>query len=261
MNIKTDNYLLKNIVSFLFNEKTYHKIKLYKIIFDFKIGKSYENIEEMLPSLLSNSSVVLDIGANMGQFACRLNKYLRKGSVYSIEPFSVNYRALIEMKRILKLNNLKTFRIAMSDKNSFLNLKIPIKKNKLVIGTQAVLESYEREKFDDVTYRIEKVASMTLDKFISEEKIEKIDLIKIDTEGAEISVLKGGIECLKKYKPILIVEINPNNKDLLFLFNLGYEAYVYINKNIVKYNNAKVNGNTIFLHTEKSNMITNRGIK
>ena len=118
MKIKTDNYLKKKIVSLLFGEKLYHKIKLYKIIYDFKIGKSYEDAEKILPKLIDTSAVVIDIGANMGQYACRLNKFIKNGLVYSIEPFISNYNALTDMKNILKLNNVKANHLAISDKNS-----------------------------------------------------------------------------------------------------------------------------------------------
>lgn len=263
MEIKTDNYFKKKIVNLLFSEGAYHRIKLYKIIYDFMIGKSYENIEEILPNLIDSSAVVIDIEANMGQYACRLNKYLKNGFVYSIEPFIANYNALVEMKRILKLDNVMTYHLAISDKNSFLNLKIPITKNKLVIGTQAVLESYEKATFDDVTYRIEKITSTTLDKFIFNEKLKKVDLIKIDTEGAEIAVLKGGLECLKMDMPILIVEIDPGNNQLSFLYELGYEAYSFTDTTLRRFdkNSNKHYGNSIFIHKEKSRLVKDGGIK
>jgi FkbM family methyltransferase len=160
------------------------------------------------------------------------------------------------MKRILKLDNVLTYHLAISDKNSFLNLKIPITKNKLVVGTQAVLESYEKTTFDNVTYRIEKITSTTIDKFIFNEKLKKVDLIKIDTEGAEIAVLKGGLECLKMDKPILIVQLS-------FLYELGYEAYSFTDTTLRRFdkNSNKHYGNSIFIHKEKSRLVKDGGIK
>ena len=66
---------------------------------------------------------------------------------------------------------------------------------------------------------------------------EKIDLIKIDVEGAEVEVLEGAIETIKKYKPVIVVEsFNRKNECDYILCNLGYklkdiiregEDYVY----------------------------------
>lgn len=46
----------------------------------------------------------------------------------------------------------------------------------------------------------------TLDRVLLRKKMPQINLIKIDTEGAELSVLRGGIEAIKKYKPFIICE-------------------------------------------------------
>jgi FkbM family methyltransferase len=57
----------------------------------------------------------------------------------------------------------------------------------------------------------EKVKLNTIDDFIVERNITKLDLIKIDTEGFELHVLSGAANVLKKYRPILFIEVNDNN--------------------------------------------------
>ncbi len=58
---------------------------------------------------------------------------------------------------------------------------------------------------DAVVKQIE-VEVATLDDYLEEFGENGISYIKIDTEGAELSILKGGEECLKKYRPIISVE-------------------------------------------------------
>jgi hypothetical protein len=57
---------------------------------------------------------------------------------------------------------------------------------------------------------IEKVETITLDKYIIDNKISKINLIKLDIEGAEYYALKGMLNTLEKYKPNIIIEISPD---------------------------------------------------
>ncbi|MCX8199470.1 MAG: FkbM family methyltransferase [Sulfolobales archaeon] len=58
--------------------------------------------------------------------------------------------------------------------------------------------------------------------------LEKIDYIKIDVEGAEILVLKGGIVTIANFQPKLIIECEGGNFELLksFLRGLNYECWV-----------------------------------
>lgn len=51
--------------------------------------------------------------------------------------------------------------------------------------------------------------SLTLDSFIAQKNIKSVDVIKIDVEGAELKVLKGALECLKDFKPRLLIEVHP----------------------------------------------------
>lgn len=60
----------------------------------------------------------------------------------------------------------------------------------------------------------------TLDSYM----FKKIDLIKIDTEGFEFEVLKGGEASIKKYKPIIIFEAN------FFSFEIKNQIYLFFKK-------------------------------
>ena len=76
------------------------------------------------------------------------------------------------------------------------------------------------------TYRVK---SIKLDDVIRRLNIKKVDLIKIDVEGAEYRVLRGGIRILKKVNPKLVIEIHENlgvNKDIIlkFLSKFNYKV-------------------------------------
>ncbi|MDR2965769.1 MAG: FkbM family methyltransferase [Treponema sp.] len=71
-----------------------------------------------------------------------------------------------------------------------------------------------------------KVKTITLDKFIEKNNISKMDILKIDIEGNELYALKGGINGIKRFRPIIFCEINPElNKKAGYS---GKELYNFI---------------------------------
>ena len=88
----------------------------------------------------------------------------------------------------------------------------------------------QKNKEDDS----EEIEITTLDNFVKKNKIQRIDFIKCDVEGFELSVFKGAKKTLRKFKPVVFVEIEErhtkkykiNPQDVLDFFkNIGYKSY------------------------------------
>lgn len=90
-------------------------------------------------------------------------------------------------------------------------------------GTHASLSENE-------TISTIKFPCTTIDSFILEENINRIDLIKIDVDGPEFEVLEGATKLLQRDKPIVIVETNGNKEIANYLLELGYSLFD-MNKN------------------------------
>ena len=71
--------------------------------------------------------------------------------------------------------------------------------------------------------------AITIDKFVEENNIEKIDYIKMDVEGAEKNILEGAIKTIKKFKPSLAIAIYHGGK--LFMEDF-YNIPIFI-KNVI----------------------------
>ena len=147
---------------------------------------------------------VIDIGAHKGEFLKTLNKIDSIKEVYSLEPQREIYKELL--KNINTKKN-KAFNIAISNKEGEKLLSI----NKLSMTStfskiQKKSKYFKIKKFivgDQKVY--EKVKVKKLDNFVKLIKNKnKIDLLKIDTEGHELEVLKSGIKTLSNVKFILI---------------------------------------------------------
>ena len=106
----------------------------------------------------------------------------------------------------------------------------------------------------------------SLDNFCQPD-LDSLDFIKCDVEGAELLVFKGGINTIKKHKPIIFSEIlrkwssqfNYNPNEIFELFaSLGYHAYTIQSGKLVlftKMNEKTTNTNFVFLHAQKHRLL------
>lgn len=249
--MKTKNYFSKKLTYFIFGDKYYHNIKSKKILFDFIIGKDYDEINKYMSKIISSNDIILDIGANMGQYLSRFSKIIKNGKIVCIEPLPINVAALNSMKKYLDIKNVTIINKAISASIGKTNITIPRLKG-IPITTQASLLD------DDLTKGIEKekieVETTTIDEIVNSLKLPKVDFIKIDTEGFDSVVLNSGIDTIKKYKPLIRIEANCFKKETNWLFAIGYHAFKFKKYDLVSINNKeenmKISGDT-FLATEE----------
>ena len=85
------------------------------------------------------------------------------------------------------------------------------------------------EPFDEQTGV---ATTLTIDDFVRNNSIAKIDFIKMDIEGAELSALNGAIETIKKFKPMLAIAIYHSLNDFVDIplwiknLNLDYDIFI-----------------------------------
>ena len=163
----------------------------------------------MTEILIDNNCIgnVIDVGANRGQFAEKLKKIGYKGIIHSIEPLSSEYAVLTQ--RANKHKNWFCHKIAAGDKTS--KEKINITESS---DFSSILEpnGYSDKKFHNKARVIgtEQVDVCTLDEYQS--KLMPYDdnkglMIKIDTQGYEMNVIKGAAMLLEK-TDVLAVEVS-----------------------------------------------------
>ena len=166
------------------------------IYFGFNTLLDFER--ENLYKLIKANDVVFDVGANIGETALNFAKHLNSsGKVFCFEPVPYLFERLKKNVSLNSFSNISLHNIALSDKKEDLFFNLPKEQNSS--GTFLSETSSEQGK---------KVLSIPLDDFCIENKIEKLDMIKIDVEGFELKVLKGATQTLKKFKPKMFIEIN-----------------------------------------------------
>lgn len=143
----------------------------------------------------------LDIGAFLGDTSIFLLKKYQPKNVYAYEPVSFNLEQLKQTIKGNTTNKVIPIQKGMGAQEGFLDIHINPQQlsacsiNENLMNTQLVRESIEITTID----------KECLDK--------KVGLIKMDIEGAEYSAIKGGLETIKRDKPVLLISLYHTAKD------------------------------------------------
>ncbi len=172
--------------------------KIIIVVLNFLDYFQQKKIIKLINKKFLNPIVVFDIGAHHGESIKLFNKELKIKKIYSFEASSKNYEIL--QKKILKHDSKKVeifnYGIGKEISKSYIN-------QTLESSSSTINELNENSKYLEKKLKILNIKSknsfqckipirlITLDYFIEKNKIENIDLLKIDTEGYEFNVLKG----------------------------------------------------------------------
>ena len=144
----------------------------------------YHHIDKCFDYLLQRSrNTAIDIGAHVGFWSFYLCKNFK--IVHAFEPVK-DFRDCFNLN--VKAKNVNLYDYALGSENSFVSMEIDQSNSgKTHIKNQSLADQTPIKKLDDF-------------------KFENVDFIKIDVEGYEEFVIKGGIETLKKNHPLIIIE-------------------------------------------------------
>ncbi len=205
----------------------------------------------------------IDIGANTGYYSILAAAVNEKISVYSFEPAQGSSHYLKKNIAINQFgNNIKAHDIALSDKESEVEFyEVQNAKYPYLTHNLGGVGSLKKESNSKRTSTI--VKTLPLDKFVERESVQKIELIKIDTEGTENLILNGGHQTILLFKPIIICEtlFNRIEKELeIIMRSHGYEFYNHLDQKLYRVNTLireKDNGvrDCFFVHPEKFHLI------
>jgi len=178
----------------------------------------------LIKDLIKKDDICFDIGSYHGEYIYQIEKYTNPKNIYAFEPIKSQYKVL---KKLFKKSNI--FNIALSDSKKNAKIKVPILNDGQISFTRSKLNK-EIVEDNEVNFLSYNISCDTLDNFCINNKIDMINFIKIDVEGSEFDILKGGYNTLKKFKPIMIIEIEDRhhqndriNEIFKFIDSIGYE--------------------------------------
>jgi len=139
--------------------------------------------------------VVFDVGAHFGFFSYYAVQNGAK-EVYAFEPNPYVFE-ILKKNAELWSERIKPNQLALSSQNGEVVLFIP---DNILSGWATVLQNRLNNYKKSV-----KVKTTTIDEFVKDNEIERVDFIKIDTEGAEREIIKGAKETIREFKPKMAI--------------------------------------------------------
>lgn len=160
----------------------------------------YEPLEtKLFLEKLRPGMVVIDVGANIGYYSIMASKNIGPlGKVLAFEPEENNFKLLLKNIEINECKNIILVKKAISDRDGFSELFI----HRDNLGMHSLVSDSSQN--GPIRQNVE---TITLDAFIEQNiKNSRIDIIKIDVEGAEGRVLKGAKALLEMQAPCIFIE-------------------------------------------------------
>jgi FkbM family methyltransferase len=192
---------------------------------------------------------ILDIGANRGQSIDAIRLYQASAKVIAFEPNTLLAKKLVA--RFRRDPNVHIMNAGLSASDVEADLYVPYYRRFMYDGLASFDESEARGwlnaetvwNFDAAKLRVEKCTC----------KLKRLDplqltpkVVKIDVQGFEADVLKGGEQTFNTVRPLIILENNPDADTLLKSWH--WQAFVYVGGHLVP--GARGVNNTVYIHAE-----------
>jgi len=179
---------------------------------------------------LKPGMVFVDAGANDGLYTLLASRLVGpSGQVWAFEPSEREFMRLQQNLSLNKISNVRPLRVALADVNGETELAVAEDEH----AGQNTLGSFSCAI---QSLRKETVSMRRLDDLFSEERLNRLDLIKVDIEGAETRLISGAFKLLRNLRPVVLFEASEtalqntgsSSTQLLDLFRkLGYDIYSF----------------------------------
>jgi FkbM family methyltransferase len=169
---------------------------------DFIKDRRYDAlIKKIMAIVLEKDSSFIDIGCHKGDFLIEANKFAPSGSHVGFEPIPYFYNKLVIT--FGGINDIRQLGLSNERGETTFNY---VKSNPLYSGIKK--RNYPgKESIEELNIKVD-----TLDHQLFESS--RVDLIKIDVEGAELNVLRGSFNTITKFNPVIVFEYELGASDV-----------------------------------------------
>lgn len=160
---------------------------------------------QLISRELKPGMICLDIGSNIGYYVLLESKIVgKKGKVIAIEPSPHNFQYLEKNLEFSVHHNIVAYNFAAGDIDGNIRFFVNERSN-------GCLVLYEGRKIPNRPGKVIQVPIKKMDKFIEENKFDSIDFLRMDVEGFEYNIFQGMENTIKKFKPIIQIEVHKSH--------------------------------------------------
>jgi FkbM family methyltransferase len=190
--------------------------------------------QDLFPTIarfVPSSAVVFDVGAHAGQYTKLFARVASSGRVYAFEPGSYARTILRMVVTLHRLENVSVVPMGLGAACGIDTLSVPVKASGS-FGFGLSHMGSPQQRWPAVAQEL--VGLTTLDAVAAALDLDRLDFIKADIEGWEMALLRGGERTLRRFRPILVMELLSQHlaradhrvEDAFgFLAGLGYTAF------------------------------------
>ncbi|MCC2680650.1 MAG: Methyltransferase FkbM [Nitrosospira multiformis] len=191
-----------------------------------------EGVILLLKRLLPPDGSFIDVGANIGTFTLVAAHRAVRGQVHAFEPSAHHFARLAHNIELNDFKNVTLNRKGLYDQPGEAVLFLPSQMGEMNNSGAASLYTSGLEETRQVS---EAVSLIRLDDYVREKSIGRVDIIKIDIEGAELKALEGARETIARFRPLVFMELDLDNlrraecsseEVLQFWKSLNYEVSI-----------------------------------
>ena len=155
----------------------------------------------LIDTVVNKGDIVIDIGAHIGLMAVVLGKRIgENGKIYSFEPTPYSFTVL---KKTIRLNKLEKIITPINQAVAATSGSIEFNANKENVSNSIVSYDYNSG------HQKMTVTTISVDEFVKQQQLSRLNFIKIDAEGVELDVLKGAKETLLQFDLKMILALHP----------------------------------------------------
>lgn len=169
------------------------------------LGYHHRQELDYLGKILKPGMTFVDIGANQGEFTLFAARRLSQGNVFAFEPEEQMFQRLTKNVDLNQFKNVKLFNCGLGKEKTWAQLYTS-RDTALHSGWhEGLFTSYRSNYRND---HVQDIEIIRFDEILSNGGVQRVDLVKIDVEGAELFVLQGAEETLRRFKPKILLEMN-----------------------------------------------------
>jgi FkbM family methyltransferase len=153
-------------------------------------------IVRLARAVLPRDGVFVDVGANVGLHTLAVAAHVADGAVVAFEPHPINHRLLVHNLEQNRLRHVAAENLGLAEAAATLTGTSPAG------GGNWSMASHGDYRFEARLVR--------LDDYLRDHPLPRLDLMKIDVEGAEVRALRGARQTIERFHPLIVFEVCPS---------------------------------------------------